>query len=79
MEFTKTFDKLAALASLKNMIGGGKSNPVTSLMENPEDYKLEAYIDGDEIVIRLKKRNRSLPGRIPAKPTRKPLPPPKTR
>ena len=58
MEFTKTFDKLAVLASFKNMIGGGKSNPVTSLMENPEDYKLEAYIDGEEIVIRLKKRNK---------------------
>lgn len=79
MEFTKTFDKLAVLASFKNMIGGGKSNPVTSLMENPEDYKLEAYIDGEEIVIRLKKRNKSIPGRLPTKPIKKALPPPKTR
>lgn len=77
MEFTKTFDKLAALANLKNMMSGGKSNPVTSLMENPEDYKLEAYIDGDEIVIRLKKRNKTLPPR--ANPNIKKLPPPKTR
>lgn len=79
MEFTKTFDKLAAFASLKNMIGGGKSNPVTSLMENPEDYKLEAYIDGDEIVIRLKKRNKTLPARSRVNPSIKRLPPAKTR
>lgn len=79
MEFTKTIDKLAALANLKNMMGGGKSNPVTSLMENPEDYKLEAYIDGDEIVIRLKKRNKTLPSKPRVNPNIKRLPPAKTR
>lgn len=79
MEFTKTFDKLAALANLKNMMSGGKSNPVTSLMENPEDYKLEAYIDGDEIVIRLKKRNKTLPSKPRVNESIKRLPPAKTR
>lgn len=77
MEFTKAFDKLAALASLKNMMGGGKSNPVTSLMENPEDYKLEAYIEGDEIVIKLKKRNKTV--RPKTNPAVKRLPPARPR
>lgn len=75
MELKKTFDKIAVLANLKSMMSGGKPNPVTSLIEKPEDYKLEAYIDGDEIVIKLKKRTKKLP----IKPTVKPLPPPKTR
>lgn len=75
MEFKKTFDKLTALANLKSMMSGGKPNPVTNLMENPEDYKLEAYIDGDEIVIKLKRRTKKLP----TKSTIKRLPPPKTR
>ena len=75
MEFMKTIDKLAALASLKNAVSGGKANPITNLVERPEDYKLEAYIEGDEIVIRLRKRNKTLP----RKPTVKPLPPPKAR
>lgn len=79
MEFKKTFDKLSVLANLKGMVGSGKPNPVTSLMENPEDYKLEAYIEGDEIVIRLRKRNRTLPIRPKANPQVKRLPQGKTR
>lgn len=79
MEFKKTFDKLSVLANLKGMVGSGKTNPVTSLMENPEDYKLEAYIEGDEIVIRLRKRNRTLPIRSKANPQVKRLPQGKTR
>ena len=78
MELKKTFDKLSMLAGLKTMIGGGKPNPVTNLMENPEDYKLEIYIEGDEIVMRVKKRKKA--GIKPKmNPQFKQLPPAKTR
>lgn len=58
MEIMKKFDKAGLLMGLKGMIGGGmKANPMMSLMENPEDYKLEAYIEGNEIVMRIRKKN----------------------
>lgn len=54
---SKTFGKVSALASLKNFIGGsGKPNPIKNVLEDPEAYKLEVYFEGEEIVMKVKKR-----------------------
>ena len=39
-------------------LGGGDKKPsmIKDVMDNPEDYKLEAYIEGGEIIVRIKKR-----------------------
>ena len=82
MEFTRTFDKISTLMNLKNMIGGGRENPVKNVMDNPENYKLEIYIEGDDIVMKVKKRKKTgclKPSCPPVKPTSKALPPPKAR
>jgi len=82
MEFTRTFDKIGTLMNLKSMFGGGKENPVKNVMDNPENYKLEIYIEGDEIVMKVKKRKKTggiKPSHPSLKPTNKALPPPKAR
>lgn len=67
MEIMKKFDKVSLLMGLKGMIGGSlKPNPVTNLMENPEDYKIEAYIEGNEIIVRVKKKNAAGRARVAA-------------
>lgn len=35
-----------------------KSSILKTVLDNPEDIKLEAYIEGDEIVVKIKRREK---------------------
>lgn len=40
-------------------LGGGsvrKPSMVKDILDNPEDYKLEAYIEGGEVIVKIRKR-----------------------
>ena len=52
----KTNGKLGVLFGLKRMLGKSKPSVVKDLMSDPEDHKLEAYIDEGEVHINIKKR-----------------------
>jgi len=52
----KTNGKLGVLLGLKRMLGKSKPSVMKDLMSNPEDHKLEAYINEGEVHINIKKR-----------------------
>ena len=48
--------KLGMMMGLKRLITGKKSSAIGDFVANPEDHKMEAYIEGGEIVLRIKKK-----------------------
>lgn len=38
-----------------------KSSILKEVIDNPENVKLEAYIEGDEIVVKIKRKNEETP------------------
>lgn len=54
----KRSGKIGMLLGLRRLaVGGKKGSPISDFMNNPEEHKMEAYIDGGEIVVRVKKKS----------------------
>lgn len=62
---------IGGLGMLKGLTNTGSSKPnvIRTLIENPERFKMEAFIEGDEITIRIRKRRKPAAGYLP-KPTK---------
>lgn len=58
MEFRKKIQALGALIGK----GDGQPNPIREIIDHPEKYRLEAYFQGDELVVKIKPNERKIVG-----------------
>lgn len=62
MELSKVLGGVNALLGIKGTAKEKKPSVVKSMMNRPEDFMLEAYFEGEEIVVRIKKRAKGVEG-----------------
>lgn len=51
MEFRK---KLSAVKALLGKGEDGTVNPIQAMMQSPENYRLEAYLEDGELIVKVK-------------------------
>lgn len=56
MKFKKWFKNLMIKAGIKK--AKRKSSILKEVLDNPDGIRLEAYIEGEEIIVKIKKRER---------------------
>lgn len=58
MDIKNCFDKIKAKIGVFGVkqIARRKSKILKEVIDNPENFKLEAYIEGEEIIVKIKKK-----------------------